>query len=151
SGVQIRNFWSALRVTRSNLPLPSPTHWENEIPSSSGGFGKNHQTSHAVIPSRARDLTHAVRITRASLCDLSLIERSPTSFGMTRVVIFLLSDPLFGHRDLSADAAALNVAIVHRLREDRRHDELAATTRFDLVINLEHARRRGDEEYRAVL
>src|SRR5438309_11274427 len=38
--VQIRNFWSAVRVTRSNLPLRSRTDRENEMPSSSGGFGR---------------------------------------------------------------------------------------------------------------
>src|SRR6267154_2471325 len=40
-----RNFLSALSVTRSNLPLRSRTHWENEIPSSSCGFGSASQTA----------------------------------------------------------------------------------------------------------
>ena len=57
----------------------------------------------------------------------------------------------FGDSNFSADAAAFHIAIVHGLREHGRHDELAAVARFDLVIDLERVRRRGDEEYRAVL
>src|SRR5712692_4145959 len=42
--VQIRNFWSDVRVTRSNLPSRSRTHCENETPSNNGGFGRLNQT-----------------------------------------------------------------------------------------------------------
>src|SRR5438874_7472205 len=68
--VQIRYFWSDVRVTRSNSPSRSRTHCENETPSRSGGFGSNSQTKHAVIPSRARDLAHGGLITRDNLRDL---------------------------------------------------------------------------------
>src|SRR2546421_10635554 len=61
--VQTRNFWSDVRVTRSNLPSRSRTHCENETPSSGGGFGSDNQTKHAVIPSRTRDLAHGALIT----------------------------------------------------------------------------------------
>src|SRR4029077_16941903 len=57
----------------------------------------------------------------------------------------------FRDSDFSADAAAFYIAIVHGLHEHGRHDELAAVARFDLVIDLKRLRRRGDEEYRAVL
>jgi len=57
----------------------------------------------------------------------------------------------FRDSNFSANAAAFHIAIVHGLREHGRHDELAAVARFDLVIDLERVRRRGDEEYRAVL
>src|SRR2546421_200737 len=85
--VQTRNFWSDVRVTRSNLPSRSRTHCENETPSSSGGFGSNNQTKHAVIPSRTRDLTHGALITRDNFRNLPTVERSLSSFGMTRVFI----------------------------------------------------------------
>src|SRR5262245_14535055 len=68
----------------------------------------------------------------------------------TKVVRFCEA-PSFGDRDFSADSAAFNVAIVHRLREHWRHDELTAVARFDLVIDLERVRRCCDEEYCAVL
>jgi hypothetical protein len=42
-GVQTRNFWSVVRVMRSNFPLRSRTYWENEIPSSNGGLGSASQ------------------------------------------------------------------------------------------------------------
>src|ERR1700693_1032155 len=90
-GVQIRNFWSEVNVTRSNSPLRYWTHCENETPSSSGGFGRNSHASTAVIPSRARDLAHEARITRDNLCDPSPFERSLSpsrtgiTFGMTCV------------------------------------------------------------------
>src|SRR5215471_625000 len=61
------------------------------MPSSNGGFGRKNQTNHAVIPSRARDLTHEARITQNNLCDPSPFGRSLTSFGMTRVFILRYS------------------------------------------------------------
>src|SRR6266705_3461392 len=45
--VQTRNFWSDVRVTRSNLPFRSRTHCENEMLSSKGGFGRLNQTQAA--------------------------------------------------------------------------------------------------------
>src|SRR6266513_5661813 len=45
--VQIRYFWSDVRVTRSNLPFRSRTHCENEMLSSKGGFGRLNQTQAA--------------------------------------------------------------------------------------------------------
>src|SRR4029077_3162231 len=57
----------------------------------------------------------------------------------------------FGDSNFSADAAAFHIAIVHGLREHGRDNELTPVARFDLVIDLERVRRRGDEEYRAVL
>src|SRR5256885_11378786 len=41
--VHTRNFWSAVKVTRSSFPLRSRTHWENATPSRSGGFGSASQ------------------------------------------------------------------------------------------------------------
>src|SRR5205807_10608567 len=87
NAVQTRNFWSYVRVTRSNLPSRSRTHCENETPSSNGGFGSNNQTKPAVIPSRTRDLAHGALITRDNLRDLPAVERSLSSFGMRRVFI----------------------------------------------------------------
>src|SRR5438034_5351763 len=40
----MRNFWSDVSVTRSRFPFRSRAHWENEIPSRSGGFGRVNQT-----------------------------------------------------------------------------------------------------------
>src|SRR6516225_6664690 len=57
----------------------------------------------------------------------------------------------FRHRDCAANTAPFNVAIVHRLGEHRRDDELATVARFDLVIDLELVCRRGHEEYHAIL
>src|SRR5260370_41833184 len=56
----------------------------------------------------------------------------------------------FRHRDLSADAAAFEVAIVHRLREHWRDDEVAAIARFDLIIDLERVCRGAHEENGAI-
>src|SRR5437867_2154311 len=56
----------------------------------------------------------------------------------------------FGHCDATCNAASLDVAIVHRLREHRRNDEVAAVTRFDLIIDLERVRGRRHEEHRAI-
>ena len=100
--VQIRNFWSDVRVTRSNLPFRSRTGCENEMPSSNGGFGNKSQTTYAVIPipqTRERDLTREAWITRANLCDPSAGEGSLTSFGMTRVLAFPTATPADRFRD----------------------------------------------------
>ena len=69
---------------------------------------------------------------------------------MTRVFIFLAVTELFRHRDFSANAAPFNVAIVHRLREHRRDDELAAVARLDLVIDLQRVCRRGHKKHGAI-
>src|SRR5438132_6061551 len=154
--VQTRNFWSDVRVMRSNLPSRSRTHWENEMPSSNGGFGNNNQTTNAVIPSRARDPTHEEWITRANLCDRSPFERSLSPsrtgllFGMTRVFI-LFTRNLFSHRDFSPDAESFYVALVHRFGEHRPNDKLTPVGRFNLVIDLEHTAGRGPEKHRAIL
>src|ERR1700756_1152051 len=52
-GVQIRNFWSDVNVTRSNSPLRPRTHCENETPSSSGGFGRNSQIATITVQKTA--------------------------------------------------------------------------------------------------
>src|SRR5439155_11317685 len=57
----------------------------------------------------------------------------------------------FDDSNFSADAAAFHVAVVHRLREHGRHDELSTVARFDLIIDLERIRRHGDKEHRAIL
>src|SRR4029434_1847802 len=75
----------------------------------------------------------------------------PHDVGDSARFHFAYLNELFGHGDFSADAAAFNVAIVHRLCEHGRHDKLTAIAGFDLVINLQRARRRAYEKYRAVL
>src|SRR4029434_1285488 len=129
------------------------------MPSRSGGFGsatqvniphdpamtatrsvlRNHRRCNTVIPrsrQRPRDLAHVV-------CDTQMTERDPppwvrslTSFGMTRILPSLARDS-FGHRNFPAHAAPFYSAIIHRLREDRRDNELAAITRLDVVIDLQ--------------
>src|SRR5436853_7894094 len=44
NGVQIRNFWSDVRVRRRRLQFLSRTDCEKEMPSSNGGFGNKNQT-----------------------------------------------------------------------------------------------------------
>src|SRR5262249_41378876 len=117
---------------------------------SSGGFGSKSQANQAVIPSRARDLTDGAQIARDTYRETSAFERSLTLFGMTRAFIFLAVAQLFRHRDFSSNAASFNVAIVHRLREHRRDDELAAVARLDLIIDLQRVCRRGHEKHRAI-
>src|SRR5207237_6912604 len=56
----------------------------------------------------------------------------------------------FRYCDLSADAAPFEVAIVHRLREHWRDDEVAAIARFDLIIDLERVCRCTHEEDGAI-
>src|ERR1700736_6178481 len=93
--VQIRNFWSDVSVTRSNLPSRSRTHCENEMPSTNGGLGNNSQTTYAVIPRGTRDLTHEALITLRIECAPRAFERSLTPFGMTRVFIWTNSTTYF--------------------------------------------------------
>src|SRR2546430_15093723 len=76
---------------RSNFPLRSRTHCENETPSSSGGFGSSSQANHALIPSSARDLTNGERIMRPNLGPPRPLERflsRDCGIGMTGVFIF---------------------------------------------------------------
>jgi hypothetical protein len=87
NGVQIRNFWSDVRVRRRRLPFRSRTDCENEMPSSNDGFGNKNQTTYAVIPSETRALTHGALITRRIERTPRAFERSLTPFGMTRVFI----------------------------------------------------------------
>src|SRR6266487_2460845 len=81
----------------------------------------------------------ARRTTRRNLCNPCPLERSLTAFGMTRFFIFALLQVLFRHADFPPDAAAFDVSLVHRLGENGRHCELAALSRFDLIIDLERA------------
>src|SRR3984893_14048878 len=99
--VQIRNFWSDVSVTRSNLPSRSRTHCENEMPSSNGGLGNKSQTTYAVIPSGTRDLPREALVTLRIECAPRAFERSLSpsrtgiSFGMTRVFIWTNSTTYF--------------------------------------------------------
>src|SRR5437667_12208723 len=70
---------------------------------------------------------------------------------MTRFFIFVLLKTLFRDADLSPDAAALDISLVHRLRENWRHPKLAAIRRFNLIIDLECAARHGRVENRVIL
>src|SRR6202011_3112486 len=56
----------------------------------------------------------------------------------------------FCDADLSTNAAAFNVTLVHRLGEHGRHDELTSIARFDLIIDLKRVRGRGHEKHPAI-
>src|SRR5204862_5693171 len=111
SGVQRRYFWSRVSVMRRTSPFRSSTRVEKSIPSSSGGFGKASQTPASTIARKIALRVHRLR-----------------TYFFT-----FLSPKLFRHADLPAQAARFRVAIVHRFREDRRHDKLSAIARLDLV------------------
>src|SRR2546421_6620590 len=68
SGVQIRYFWSAVRVTRRTLPFRSRTRVEKSMPSSKGGFGRASQTAASTIAAKI-----ARRVQRLRIADLTLI------------------------------------------------------------------------------
>src|SRR5438067_4436994 len=68
SGVQIRYFWSAVRVTRRTLRFRSRTRVEKSMPSSSGGFGSASQTAASAIAAKI-----ARRVQRLRIADLTLI------------------------------------------------------------------------------
>src|SRR5437867_1049577 len=67
----------------------------------------------------------------------------------TAAAIFFEAES-FRHRDLSTHAAAFDVAIVHRLGEHWRDDEVTAIARFDLIIDLERVGGRAYEKHGAV-